>query len=315
MKRHLSLALRVAVVVLVAGVGRGRPEAQWKPEDAAARFTATEAMIPVRDGIRLHTRIFVPKAATANLPFIFERTPYGVDGAESRFAVQMKELADEGYIFVFQDIRGRYESEGTFVMQRPPRDRAGRARRSTRAPTPTTPSTGCCTNVPREQRARRHARRLVRRLDDGDGDARAAPGAQGRVAAGVARRHVARRRLPPQRRLPPELRLRVRRDDGDDEGGQPTSRSTATTPTSGTCALGPLVERQRAVPARQDSRRGTTSSHTPTTTRSGSGRRSMPYLKGVTVPTLNVAGWWDQEDFYGPIRDLRRARAARRRST
>ena len=49
------------------------------------------------------------------------------------------------------------------------------------------------------------------------------------------------------------------------------------------------------------SRRGTTSSRIPTTTSSGSGRPSTPYMDRVNVPTLTVAGWWDQEDFYGPV--------------
>ena len=66
-----------------------------------------------------------------------------------------------------------------------------------------------------QQRPRRHARRVLRRLDHDHGRDRTAPGPQGDLAAGLARRHVARRRLPPQRRLPPELRLRIRHDDGE----------------------------------------------------------------------------------------------------
>src|SRR2546422_749304 len=79
-------------------------------------------MIPMRDGVRLHTSIFVPKADHGPLPFMLQRTPYGIDETPRRaLAGYMKALADEGYIFVFQDIRGRFKSEGRFVMQRPPR--------------------------------------------------------------------------------------------------------------------------------------------------------------------------------------------------
>lgn len=87
------------------------------------RFTRTEAMIAMRDGVRLYTLIYVPKATTAPLPFIMMRTPYGSD-SRGPAALQnyMKDLADEGYIFVFQDNRGRHKSEGQFVMSRPPRD-------------------------------------------------------------------------------------------------------------------------------------------------------------------------------------------------
>ena len=82
-------------------------------------------MIPMRDGVRLHTEIYVPKNASQPLPFIFERTPYGVtddeNGVTTKFAIY-REMVPAGYIFVFQDIRGRYKSEGQFLMQRRPRD-------------------------------------------------------------------------------------------------------------------------------------------------------------------------------------------------
>ncbi len=69
------------------------------------------------------------------------------------------------------------------------------------------------------QRPGRPEGSLLRRLARRHGHARSAPGRQGRLAAGVPGRHVPRRRFPPQRRVPPELRLRVRGQDGDDEGG------------------------------------------------------------------------------------------------
>ena len=80
-------------------------------------------MIVMRDGARLYTIIFVPKNVTAPLPIIFFRTPYGVTGWGERSlnGSSLKELVNEGYIFAFQDIRGRYKSEGKFIMDRPPR--------------------------------------------------------------------------------------------------------------------------------------------------------------------------------------------------
>ena len=89
-----------------------------------SNWDKTEVMIPARDGVRLHTLIFSPKNATAKLPFLIERSPYGFDNgrAEAGLKARYKQLADEGFIFVFQDIRGRYQSEGEFVMQRPVRD-------------------------------------------------------------------------------------------------------------------------------------------------------------------------------------------------
>lgn len=80
-------------------------------------------MIPMRDGVRLHTVILTPQAQTEYLPIIINRTPYGVKGWDGKAVNEAyKELVADGYIFVFQDIRGKFDSEGQFVMVRPPRD-------------------------------------------------------------------------------------------------------------------------------------------------------------------------------------------------
>jgi putative CocE/NonD family hydrolase len=87
-------------------------------------YNKKEAMIPMRDGVKLHTVIFTPKQPSEKLPFLMLRTPYGVEGYPSpeKFSY-IKDMADDGYIFVFQDIRGRYFSEGTFAMSRFSRDK------------------------------------------------------------------------------------------------------------------------------------------------------------------------------------------------
>src|SRR5262249_40393155 len=97
--------------------------AQEKLPDAVGLFTKIETLIPARDGVRLNTAIFTPKTSKTALPFILLRTPYGIEQAPTSFRECLKDLAAEGYIFVFQDIRGRFKSEGQFVMSRPPRDR------------------------------------------------------------------------------------------------------------------------------------------------------------------------------------------------
>ncbi len=88
-----------------------------------ADYILTEARIPVRDGTHLYTRIYRPDNHSEPLPFILQRTPYGVRG-ERPEGDYLGSLAKDGYVFVFQDIRGRFDSEGTFVMCRPPRDRS-----------------------------------------------------------------------------------------------------------------------------------------------------------------------------------------------
>jgi putative CocE/NonD family hydrolase len=86
-------------------------------------YKRTEAMVPMRDGVKLHTVILKPADITAPLPFLIQRTPYGVDGVNrSSFFSLRPELARDGYIYVAQDIRGRYKSEGEFIMSRPMAD-------------------------------------------------------------------------------------------------------------------------------------------------------------------------------------------------
>jgi putative CocE/NonD family hydrolase len=86
-------------------------------------YVRSEVMIPMRDGVTLHTVILRPvgsETGGAALPFLMTRTPYGVDGyADVGLKLSKPELAESGYIFVAQDIRGRYESGGKFVMNRP----------------------------------------------------------------------------------------------------------------------------------------------------------------------------------------------------
>ena len=96
----------------------------WGAYPDVPGFKSAEEMIPMRDGVKLHTLIFSPEGRQGALPILVLRTPYGIDGRASSFRTTYKELVDDGYIFVFQDLRGKFKSEGTFVMTRPPRDPA-----------------------------------------------------------------------------------------------------------------------------------------------------------------------------------------------
>jgi putative CocE/NonD family hydrolase len=77
----------------------------------------------MRDGVSLNTSICEPRTSQAPLPFLLTRTPYGI-GGDTLVRNDYRFLAEDGYIFVFQDIRGRYGSDGEFIMQRPLRDTA-----------------------------------------------------------------------------------------------------------------------------------------------------------------------------------------------
>lgn len=108
------------------------PSSSWELErfsevgvrlNHALAYSRTVVMMPMRDGVKLHAVILRPVGSETSgppLPFLMQRTPYGTDDNSSETVNSSKpELAASGYIFVFCDIRGRYESEGQFVMNRP----------------------------------------------------------------------------------------------------------------------------------------------------------------------------------------------------
>lgn len=114
-------AKRAALYLLLALASLSIP-AQAPQQAGYVKFTRTEVMIPTRDGVKLHTLIFAPEKMREALPILIQRTPYGIDGRDSDSVNRaFAELVRDGYVFVFQDIRGRYKSEGQFVMNRPPR--------------------------------------------------------------------------------------------------------------------------------------------------------------------------------------------------
>jgi len=118
--RQARMLMCAAIVVL--GLA-GSLAAQTAAATAEVPYTRSEVMIPVRDGVKLHTVILRPENSETSgvaLPFLLQRTPYGVANVSPQIVNRSKpELAASGYIFVYQDIRGRYTSEGTFVMNHP----------------------------------------------------------------------------------------------------------------------------------------------------------------------------------------------------
>lgn len=105
--------------ILAAALFPVSPLPAQQPADTA--WTCREVMVPVRDGVRLQTTIVAPGAAPQPLPILLQRTPYGVPSCPVRgpWPRGYRELVADGYIFVFQNIRGRGRSEGEFVMNRP----------------------------------------------------------------------------------------------------------------------------------------------------------------------------------------------------
>jgi putative CocE/NonD family hydrolase len=108
MRIYFSLVLLLSLTGLLA--------AQDTPGETG-QFKRVEVMLPVRDGVRLQTVYFVPLHPKEPLPILMIRTPYGVPDSETPLHREsMKELVADGYIFVFQNLRGRFKSEGRFNM-------------------------------------------------------------------------------------------------------------------------------------------------------------------------------------------------------
>jgi putative CocE/NonD family hydrolase len=128
-----SVPLRVALLVAALFGNGARALAQDAQEPPSAReirerYTKHEYRIPMRDGARLFTAVYVPKdASTARTyPFLIERTPYSVapygpDNYPKRLGPALG-FARDGFIFVYQDVRGRYQSDGTFIEMTPHKD-------------------------------------------------------------------------------------------------------------------------------------------------------------------------------------------------
>ncbi len=114
MARH-----RLYVLALVFSISLHAQNAP-APKQSEQRFAQQNLMVPMRDGVRLQTVVFVPRNATKPLPILLMRTPYGVPDDESRvLAPALDELNADGYIWVIQNLRGRFKSEGKWEMQRP----------------------------------------------------------------------------------------------------------------------------------------------------------------------------------------------------
>jgi putative CocE/NonD family hydrolase len=125
-----------AICMVVSSIALAQAQSPDLPSDIPEKFTPPtdafdfvkrEAMIPMRDGIKLHTLILVPKGIL-QAPMMLERTPYGASKAASRgessHLSSVLPRGDDvislsGYIRVFQDVRGKFGSEGSYVMNRP----------------------------------------------------------------------------------------------------------------------------------------------------------------------------------------------------
>ena len=117
--------MKKLLVLLIAALWCTFAVAQTTPDSTYIRehYTKMEKYIPMRDGVKLFTSIYLPKDQSTKYPILMTRTPYNVgpygENQYRRTLGQNMLLAKEGFIFVYQDVRGRWMSEGKFVDVRP----------------------------------------------------------------------------------------------------------------------------------------------------------------------------------------------------
>ncbi len=265
-------------------------------------YTKSDAMIPMRDGVRLNTKIFVPNISNEKLPMLILRTPYGIgDLSSEQLNAAMPELSKDGYIIVQQDIRGRFRSEGDFVMLRQPRDPKNKNAIDESTDTYDT------------------IEWLLKNVPNNNGRVGLAGTSYGGwlTVMGMLDPHPALKAIVPQA-SPADMWL------GDDFHHNGAFRlSYAFNYTYMMETSNEVVSPSKIVTKRDEYEwfldLGALSNvdknylhdkyptwndfeEHPDYDAFWKRQAFAPWLNKVTVPTLNVAGWWDQEDFYGPIK-------------
>jgi putative CocE/NonD family hydrolase len=129
-RRLLATGLLVLVWAGIAGAQAPFADAKQQQVYIKAHYTKYEHRIPMRDGKRLFTAVYLPKDTSRTYPILLMRTPYSVGPyGVDRYPKSLGPspwFIKEGYIFVNQDVRGRWMSEGEFVNMRPQRDHSDR---------------------------------------------------------------------------------------------------------------------------------------------------------------------------------------------
>lgn len=119
--RRILVLAACAAAVLPPAASSAAPEVDY----VKANYTKYEFLIPMRDGVRLFTAVYAPKDRSKVYPILLNRTPYGVapygaDAYKSELGPSPL-FSRDGFIFAYQDVRGRYMSEGEYVNMRPHR--------------------------------------------------------------------------------------------------------------------------------------------------------------------------------------------------
>jgi len=318
--RRASFSLRAAVVSLtllgmLAAAPAPCPAQEQGDANAAyirSHYTKYEERIPMRDGVELFTAIYVPNDAGAGktYPILLLRTPYavmpyGADAYTPRLGPS-PEYAREGFIFVLQDVRGRFMSEGSFVNMRP---------ESTPAPGQANESTDAYDTIDW----------LIHHVDGNNGKVGmwgvSYPGFY--ASAGAIHSHPALKAVSPQAPIAdwfwddmhhngafilplsfnffsifgqPRPELTTERADFFDHG-TPDGYDFF-------LGLGPLSNADKRYFHGNVAFWDAMMEH-PNYDELWQSRNILPHLRGIKAAVMTVGGWFDTEDLYGPLATYR----------
>ena len=278
--------------------------------DVKQHYTKSEHMVPMRDGVRLFTIVYKPKDTETEYPFLLFRTPYSIapygQDKYRRSLGPSVHFAKDGYIFVYQDVRGKFKSEGQFEVMKPVKPKPKGAK-------DTDESTDTYDTI----------EWLLGNIANGNGRVGqwgiSYPGWQ--TVMGMVDAHPALRASSPQA-SPSDMFI------GDDfhhngafrlmytfhwlafnaasRSGPAESRGESVfkygTPDGYQffLDLGPVANvnkryfKNRVPTWNEYMQHGAYDEYWQK-------RNALPYLESIEHPVLNVAGWFDAEDFYGPI--------------
>ncbi|MER3427058.1 MAG: X-Pro dipeptidyl-peptidase [Pyrinomonas sp.] len=278
--------------------------------DVRANYEKSEYQIPMRDGVKLFTVVYAPRDKSKKYPILLNRTPYSVgpygpDAYKTSLGPSPL-FMKEGYIFVYQDVRGRYMSEGEFVNMRPHKERKS-------GPTDIDESTDTYDTIDW----------LIKNVPNNNGRVGmwgiSYPGFY--VAVGMIDAHPALKAASPQAPIADWFIG----DDFHHNGafflphafnflatfGRPRPRPTTETPPRfqhGTpdgykffLELGPLQNADRKYFKGQVAFWNEIMEH-PNYDDFWKARNTLPHLKNIHPAVMTVGGWFDAEDLYGALK-------------
>lgn len=312
--RRRALVLKALLALMPLAAQAQTNQQTPKPEDVneayvREHYTKSEYRVPMRDGVKLHTAVYAPKDDSERYPILITRTPYNVKPySVDRYpdpGGPLKNYAKQKFIFVRQDVRGRYGSEGQFVHVRP-------MRQTRTAPSDIDESTDAYDTIDW----------LVKNIPNNNGNAGmmgiSYPGFY--TAAGMINSHPALKCASPQAPiadwfigddfhhngafyLPHAFNFFTRFEQKLDEPTREEAKPFDYKTPDGYeffLKLGPLANADTKYFKGKIAYWNELMEH-PTYDEYWKARDIRPHLKNIKSAVMTVGGWYDAEDLFGPL--------------